>query len=177
MKLSTPISLSSAANLLGCEFSGNPDLLITGINEIHRVQNGDLTFVDVEKYYNKALDSAATTILINKSVEPPQGKGLIISTNPFRDYNRLTEHFRPRNPMSLFGDPKMGKDVKIGKNVVFGENVELGDEVETQETEEDEEEKESSDVEESVENNDSTQNMSILLFGALALVLMLIRKK
>jgi len=53
---------------------------------------------------------------------------------------------------------------------------ELGDEVETQEIEEDEE-KESSDVEESVENNDSTQNMSILLFGALALVLMLIRKK
>jgi len=81
----------------------------------------------------------------------------------------------------MIGDPNFNEEEE---RQYFGEEqeidsdpYELGDEVETQEIEEDEKEKESSDVEESVENNDTTQNMSILLFGALALVLMLIRKK
>ena len=57
------------ASLLEVEFVGNPDFLITGINEIHVVEKGDIVFVDHPKYYDKALNSAATTILINKKVK------------------------------------------------------------------------------------------------------------
>jgi len=81
----------------------------------------------------------------------------------------------------MIGDPNFNEEEErryfMEEQETDSDPHELGDEVETQETEEEEEEKESSNVEESVENNDSTQNMSILLFGALALVLMLIRKK
>jgi len=45
----------------------------------------DLTFVDHPKYYEKALQSEATTNLINKAVTPPEGKALILSDHPFDD--------------------------------------------------------------------------------------------
>jgi UDP-3-O-[3-hydroxymyristoyl] glucosamine N-acyltransferase len=100
------------------------------MNEIHRVESGDITFVDIEKYYAKALASAATTVIINQRVDPPAGKGLLISEDPFRDYNRLTEYFQPRKPLDTSGNPVLGEDVRIGRNVVFGEDVVLEDGVE-----------------------------------------------
>ncbi|MEZ4774127.1 MAG: UDP-3-O-(3-hydroxymyristoyl)glucosamine N-acyltransferase [Bacteroidia bacterium] len=127
MKLQEPITLQTAGQILECEFAGPADHLIEGINEIHRVVPGDLTFVDIEKYYHKALTSAATTVIINKLVDPPAGKGLLISDDPFRDYNRLTEYLQPQKPLNTAGTPIMGEGVKIGHNVVFGENVKIGD--------------------------------------------------
>ncbi|MEZ4828843.1 MAG: UDP-3-O-(3-hydroxymyristoyl)glucosamine N-acyltransferase [Bacteroidia bacterium] len=126
MKLQQPITLEEAGNILGCPITGPSDHMIEGINEIHRVVPGDLTFVDIEKYYQKALSSAATTVIINKTVDVPAGKGLIISEDPFRDYNRLTEYFQPQKPLDTAGTPQMGEGVKTGKHVVFGENVKIG---------------------------------------------------
>lgn len=127
MNLATPLRLEEAASLLNCPYVGDPHHLIHGINEIHRVARGDLTFVDVEKYYEKALYSAATTILINKSVPPPEGKGLLISEDPFRDYNYLTEYFQPSPSLSLQGSPQLGAEVEVGANTVFGEEVIIGE--------------------------------------------------
>jgi UDP-3-O-[3-hydroxymyristoyl] glucosamine N-acyltransferase len=132
MILHTPQTLQQLADFLGCQFVGDPNHLITGINEIHQVVPGDLVFVDFEKYYKKALDSAATTILIDKEVECPEGKGLLISAQPFNDFNKLTKHFRPesrntgaQNNTSI--DPSswiaptasIGDFVQIGKNCVI----------------------------------------------------------
>ena len=95
MKFETPLTLKQLADLLKAEFVGDPDFKITGINEIHMVEQGDLTFVDHPKYYSKALNSAATTILINKKVDCPKGKALLISKDPFTDYVSLAKKFRP----------------------------------------------------------------------------------
>lgn len=65
------------------------------MNEIHVVEKGDIVFVDHPKYYDKALNSAASVILINKVVDCPDGKALLISDDPFRDFNTLTKHFKP----------------------------------------------------------------------------------
>jgi len=127
MKLSVPVTLSDAAQILNCTYLGDANQLIYGINEIHKVDWGDLTFVDVQKYYNKALNSAATVILINQSVAPPEGKGLLISEDPFRDFNRLTEYFQPTTTLDTAGTPFLGKNVKVGQHVVFGEGVEIGE--------------------------------------------------
>jgi UDP-3-O-[3-hydroxymyristoyl] glucosamine N-acyltransferase len=89
MKLSRNFSLSEFAAIIQAKFIGDADHQITGISEIHTVEAGDLTFVDHPKYYNKALNSKATTILINKEVDCPEGKGLLISDDPFADYVKL----------------------------------------------------------------------------------------
>jgi len=137
MKLSTPSTLKELAELLGARYKGDSSHQITGINEIHMVVSGDLVFVDHPKYYKKALESAATTILIDQDVECPAGKGLIISENPFDDFNRLTRHFSPFKPQSqaigenttidetalIYPNVFIGHRVKIGKNVTLHPGV------------------------------------------------------
>ncbi len=136
-----PHSLNEIAKMLGARFDGDPDFEINGINEIHMVNPGDLTFVDHPKYYDKALNSRATTILINKEVARPEGKALIISDDPFRDYVWLARHFRPFEASGAFISPSaeigegtviqpgafIGNHVKIGKNCIIHANVSIYD--------------------------------------------------
>ncbi len=149
MKFPAPKTLKEISDFLGAGFVGDPNHIVTGTNEIHMVEPGDLTFVDHPKYYSKALNSKATTILINKDVECPEGKGLIISSDPFVDFNRLNDHFRPFVPSSASVSPSaeigegtvvqpgafIGNNVKIGRNCIIHANAVvydhciLGDEV------------------------------------------------
>jgi UDP-3-O-[3-hydroxymyristoyl] glucosamine N-acyltransferase len=128
MKFSSPYTLHNLAELLGCSYVGSPDFLVHGINEIHVVEPGDLVFVDHPKYYDKALNSAATTILINKEVPCPEGKALIISADPFSDFNKITQRHQPfkaaHTPISTTA--KIGKDTIIQPGVFIGEDVSIG---------------------------------------------------
>lgn len=126
MRLSTVKTLKEIAAFLGCEFEGDPNHLISGLNEIHRVEKGDLAFVDHPKYYDKALNSAATTIIINKKVDFPEGKGIIVSEKPFDDFNKLTKHFCPINPILK----AVGQRIKIAATAVIYPNVTIGNDVE-----------------------------------------------
>jgi UDP-3-O-[3-hydroxymyristoyl] glucosamine N-acyltransferase len=95
MKFREPKTLSEIALLIGAKPVGDPDFSITGINEIHVVEPGDIVFVDHPKYYEKALQSAATIILINKQVDCPEGKALLIHDDPFAAFNQITTTFAP----------------------------------------------------------------------------------
>jgi UDP-3-O-[3-hydroxymyristoyl] glucosamine N-acyltransferase len=129
MNLPAPVKLSFVADFIKAKLKGNPDYELTGINEIHMVRNGDLTFVDHPKYYDKALNSAATVILINKDVEAPKGKHLLVSENPFRDYNMLTRHFQPFEAASkaISASTKIGKGTIIQPGAFIGNHVTIGD--------------------------------------------------
>lgn len=98
------------------------------MNEIHVVQKGDIVFVDHPKYYDKALNSAATVILINKEVACPEGKALLISDDPFRDFNKLTNHFNPfiAARAVIAEDAVIGEHTVIQPNVFIGNNVVIG---------------------------------------------------
>jgi UDP-3-O-[3-hydroxymyristoyl] glucosamine N-acyltransferase len=128
MKFSNPITLHELAAILNAKPVGDPGFLITGMNEIHMVENGDLTFVDHPKYYSKALNSNATTILINKEVECPPGKTLIITEDPFRDYVSLVRKFRPFEGavMSVSPSAEIGEGTIIQPNAFIGNHVTIG---------------------------------------------------
>lgn len=128
MKLNEPVSLKELASILGAKFKGDPEHLILGINEIHKVEQGDLSFVDHPKYYEKCLNSAATTILINTDVDAPAGKGILISDDPFRDYNLLVNKFRPFRPSAemISSEAKIGEGTIIQPGVFVGNNVTIG---------------------------------------------------
>jgi UDP-3-O-[3-hydroxymyristoyl] glucosamine N-acyltransferase len=129
MKLHETQTLQQIANLIGAAFIGKADFQITGINEIHMVEPGDLTFVDHPKYYSKALSSKATTVLINtRDVVCPEGKTLLFSDEPFRDYNYLTKYFRaPRIfTENIHASAKIGEGTTIAPGVCIGENVVIG---------------------------------------------------
>jgi len=99
------------------------------MNEIHVVTAGDIVFVDHPKYYDKALQSEATIVLINKEVDCPEGKALLISDDPFRDFNTLTKHFRPfvAANVSVASSAKIGAGTTIQPNCFIGNNVVIGE--------------------------------------------------
>ncbi|MBA3665791.1 MAG: UDP-3-O-(3-hydroxymyristoyl)glucosamine N-acyltransferase [Bacteroidetes bacterium] len=124
-----PISISEVAGIINARYVGYKDHLITGLNEIHRVKPGDIVFVDHPKYYDKALNSAASTIIINKEVECPLGKALLIHPEPFTAFNQLTLYFQPKNysSTSISSTARIGKNTTIMPGCFIGNNVVIGD--------------------------------------------------
>jgi UDP-3-O-[3-hydroxymyristoyl] glucosamine N-acyltransferase len=141
MKFNPTLTLKELAGILQADYIGEPEFAITGMNEIHMVEAGDLTFVDHPKYYAKALNSAATTILINKKVDCPEGKALIFHDKPFDAFISLINRFRPFvsasiyvSETSIIGEGTIiqpgtfvGHDVRIGKNCLIHSNVSIYD--------------------------------------------------
>jgi len=128
MKFSKTHTLKEIAEIIGCQYVGADDFPVYGMNEIHVVTSGDIVFVDHPKYYDKALQSAATIVLINKEVECPLGKALLISDDPFRDFNKLTNHFRPFTfaNVSISDSATIGVRTIIQPNCFIGHNVQIG---------------------------------------------------
>ena len=128
MKFSTPQTIEGIARILNCDYIGDAEFPVLGMNEIHVVASGDIVFVDHPKYYDKALASKATIILINKEVSCPDGKSLLISDDPFRDFNKLTNHFNPfiAATATISISAIIGDNTVLQPNVFVGNNVKIG---------------------------------------------------
>jgi UDP-3-O-[3-hydroxymyristoyl] glucosamine N-acyltransferase len=129
LKFPTTFRLEQIAEIIGTPYVGAPDFPVLGMNEIHVVEEGDIVFVDHPKYYDKALGSKATVVLINKEVPCPTGKALLISDDPFRDFNTLSNYFRPfvKAVKPIANTAEIGKNTIIQPNVFIGNNVSIGD--------------------------------------------------
>jgi UDP-3-O-[3-hydroxymyristoyl] glucosamine N-acyltransferase len=137
MRFDKPVSLTSIAALIKAELIGNTTASATGINEIHKVEKGDLVFVDHPKYYDKCINSAASFIIINKQTSFPEGKALLITNDPFEAYQTIVNQFQPFAPsMKMISDTSsvdegtvimpnvyIGNHVSIGKNCIIYPNV------------------------------------------------------
>jgi UDP-3-O-[3-hydroxymyristoyl] glucosamine N-acyltransferase len=128
MKFPKTYQLHEIASIIGCDYVGVSDFPVQGMNEIHVVESGDIVFVDHPKYYDKALQSAATIVLINKNVECPTGKALLISDDPFNDFNKLTNYFKPfhSSKNSISTSAIIGEGTVIQPNTFIGNNVVIG---------------------------------------------------
>jgi len=129
MKFPSPVSLSWLSEFLNAKLIGNTGASATGINEIHKVEKGDLVFVDHPKYYQKCLQSAASFIIINKEVEFPMGKALLIVDQPFEAYQKIVRHFRPFEPavQSISPNASVGKTSYLYPGVFVGNHVQIGE--------------------------------------------------
>ncbi len=141
MQFPSPVSIQWMAEFIGAKLVGNSNDNTTGINEIHKVEKGDLVFVDHPKYYDKCIHSAATFIIINAAIDFPEGKTLLIVDNPFEAYCKIINHFRPFEPSSknisdsaiigegtfIYPNSFIGNHVIIGKNCIIYPNVSIMD--------------------------------------------------
>ena len=100
MQFLSPVTIQWIASFIDAKVIGDDSLQATGINEIHKVSKGDLVFVDHPKYYDKCINSDASFIIINKELEVPSGKALLVVENPFEAYCKIVKHFRPFEPSS-----------------------------------------------------------------------------
>ena len=128
MIFTKPQTLKSISEIIGAQMIGDENFPVLGTNEIHRVKSGEIVFVNHPKYYDKALHSAATIILIDKEVDCPPGKALLVSDDPFRDFNKINTHF---TKITNFGETlhelEVGEGTQIHSSVVIGNNVKIGD--------------------------------------------------
>ncbi len=144
MQFPTAVDPQWIASFINAELIGATGHQATGINEIHKVTPGDISFVDHEKYYDTCLRSAATFIIINKKVDCPDGKTLFVCEDPFSAYVKLVKHFRPFVPSdkmvsdsALIGEDTVimpgafiGHHVTIGRNCLIHPNVTIYDHTE-----------------------------------------------
>jgi UDP-3-O-[3-hydroxymyristoyl] glucosamine N-acyltransferase len=141
MRFEKPVPVTTIAQLIGAEVVGNKKGNATGINEIHKVEEGDLVFVDHPKYYDTCINSAATFIIINKKTDCPDGKALLIVDEPFEAYLKIVNFYRPFAPsMKTISDTAIigegtvvmpgayiGNYAAIGKNCIIHPNVTILD--------------------------------------------------
>jgi len=128
MNFDQPIAITEIAKQYKLKISGDTSLMATGINEIHKVRPGDITFVDYEKYYSKSLNSEATIIIIDKEVQCPQGKAIMVCDNPFLVYDDIVRTHRPFQPLTTQIHPlaKIDPSAMIEPNVIIGAHVTIG---------------------------------------------------
>lgn len=128
MKFPRTYTLKEIAQITDTEYIGNEKFPVLGINEIHVVEPGDVVFVDHPKYYDAALKSAATVVLINKEVECPEGKALLISDDPFRDFNKISNYFKPfqKADQIISSSAEIGMNTVVQPNTFIGNHVKIG---------------------------------------------------
>ncbi|MFY0252995.1 UDP-3-O-(3-hydroxymyristoyl)glucosamine N-acyltransferase [Chitinophaga sp. 30R24] len=128
MKFEALVAVTEIAAYIGAELVGNNQLMATGLNEIHKVTPGDISFVDFEKYYDVSLNSAATIIIINKKVDCPEGKALLVLDDPFSAYVKLVKRFRPFEPATkaISDTAVIGEGTIVQPNVFIGNHVRIG---------------------------------------------------
>ncbi len=128
MRLEKPVAVKWLAELIDAEIAGNNTVSATGINEIHKVEKGDIVFVDHPKYYDKCINSAASIIIINQKTDFPEGKTLLIVNDPFEAYLKLVNHFRPFAPSNknISDSASIGKNTVVMPGSVIGNHVTVG---------------------------------------------------
>jgi UDP-3-O-[3-hydroxymyristoyl] glucosamine N-acyltransferase len=128
MDFQSPVSVMEIARRFQLEVVGDEQMLAMGINEIHKVRPGDITFVDIPKYYEKSLTSNATIIIINQHVPCPEGKVLLIADDPFAIYNQLVWENRPMKYLQSDRGENviLGTDTQIDHGVHIGHDVTIG---------------------------------------------------
>ncbi|MEO6219818.1 MAG: UDP-3-O-(3-hydroxymyristoyl)glucosamine N-acyltransferase [Ginsengibacter sp.] len=128
MKFPSPVSAQWISQFINAEIAGNKNSSATGINEIHKVSEGDIVFVDHPKYYDTCFNSAATFVIINKKTSAPAEKTLFIVDDPFEAYSKIVNHFLPFSPShKMISDTsKTGTGTVIMPNVFLGNNVSIG---------------------------------------------------
>jgi UDP-3-O-[3-hydroxymyristoyl] glucosamine N-acyltransferase len=129
MKFPSPVSIHWLASFIGAEIIGNEQGFATGINELHKVEPGDLAFVDHPKYYKACIHSAATVIIINQPADVPPGKTLLVVNEPFEAYLSIVRHFRPFEPATkpVSDSAVIGRGTVIMPGVFVGNHVRIGD--------------------------------------------------
>jgi UDP-3-O-[3-hydroxymyristoyl] glucosamine N-acyltransferase len=129
MKFSNPIPIAAIAAMIDAKIIGESSRMATGLNEINKVEIGDITFVDVKKYFDKSLKSNATFVILNEAIDCPEGKTLLLHPQPFDAYNSLAKQFRPFQAQlqNIATSAIIAESAIIEPNVIIGQHVTIGE--------------------------------------------------
>ncbi|HUR31429.1 MAG TPA: LpxD N-terminal domain-containing protein [Saprospiraceae bacterium] len=123
-----PVPVKEIASWINASIIGNEYLYLKGINEIHKVQEWDITFVDHPKYFNASLESKASAIIVPSEMDCPPGKALLVADNPFLAYEIIVNRYRPFVALTTQDRENYEVDPTaiIEPGAIIGQNVRIG---------------------------------------------------
>ncbi len=128
------LSLGEIAGVVQGRLSGEPDLLIKGVNSLEAAGEGELSFYADHRYKNHLEKTRASALLVGESLKNFKGPQIIVP-NPSLAYARVAALLAPPVPRFegvssqafISDDCAIGKDVSIfpfayvGRGSVIGE--------------------------------------------------------
>ncbi len=128
MNFPSPVHIQEIASWIEAKVIGNQDLVLKGINEIHKVEEWDITFVDHPKYINAALQSKASATIVPSAIDCPPGKALLVVDKPFLAYENIVNRFRPVAALNIEAreNYEVDETAIIEPGAIIGQNVRIG---------------------------------------------------
>ena len=130
--------LADIADLVGGELSSNPELVITGINDLGRATSDQLSFLGNPRYYPAAQESRAGAILVGRETRIELACATIRVDNPSAAFARVAALFVPppiewqqgiHSTAVVDAGARIGPGVCVGPHAVIEPGVVLGDKV------------------------------------------------
>jgi len=132
-----PFTVAELAKMISCEFIGNGETKIIGINAIQEANSDELAFLDNPKYV-KYLESTKAGVVVVKpelAEKLPENIAAILSANPHPDYAKISNIFYADKPQTGYISDKaevhetatVGQNVVIEAGVVVCEGVKIAD--------------------------------------------------
>jgi len=131
------LTLKAIADFLNAEVDGDVNTVITGIAGIKEAQEGDITFLENQKYFSLLETTKASAIIVSKDFQswPAGSKTVLRTENPSLAFSRIIpllypasqQHPRGIHPTAVIAkSARIAKDVAIGAHTIVGENVTIG---------------------------------------------------
>jgi UDP-3-O-[3-hydroxymyristoyl] glucosamine N-acyltransferase len=127
--------VSEIAKILGGDVEGDGSVLIEGLADIERAQEGQLAFVRGQRY-TKWMDLTQASALVVFRDGPPSDKPVIRVDHPDLAFVKAVTLFRPEPILPPSGihetvvvghDVTLGQDASIGAYAVIGDRVKIDD--------------------------------------------------
>lgn len=128
-----PFTLREIAEAIGGYLEGDPALKIRGVAPLEKAGEGDISFVDTERFLKKAEESGASALIVKEGWKV--NKPAIFVANPRLALIKVLELFSQRSKPSAGIHPtaiieegvELGRDVHIGAFSYIGANTQIGD--------------------------------------------------
>ena len=130
-------TLAQIAEIIAGEVHGDPGTLITGVASLERAVEGDLSFAQDDRYFDKARQSRAAAFVLPQPL-PDLGKPAILNPMPKLAFGMflgvIAQHKQAQKPgvhaSAIVADAAtLGQGISIGANAVIGEGAQIGDRV------------------------------------------------
>ncbi len=130
------VSLAEIADLVQGHFTGDPDLMISGVAPFELAGEHDITVASNAKFLNKIDDCHAAAMIVPREIEIPQ-LNLIKADIPMVAFAKVVKLFYPPvqpldgiHPRAEIGrEFKHGQNLSVGPQVTIGQHVTVGNQV------------------------------------------------
>lgn len=129
-------TIEELAKLVGGKIEGDKKIKISGVANLEKAAEGEISFLVEEKLKELSLKSQASALVISDKIETFP-KPVIKVSNPRLAFAKIMEVFAPQvapplgvHPSAVLSEEvSLSKDVSIGPNVFIGRGAQIGERV------------------------------------------------